>query len=179
MHPWIKSALLPACSAYLINTPLQTLRRQARGAWPSRKSLANTSTSDLHHLLQRPRRRAQTDLVGRQQLHVAQRLPARQIDRAQSLLDQFSAGRPPLPCNRQSASEAGKTSNSQRLNLFYCSITEGANISSIFTRRGVSPCSNEYCAVVSSTLRLAAIPWRMSGVASALRASGGSKPVSR
>lgn len=30
MHPWIKSALLPACSAYLINTPLQTLRRQAR-----------------------------------------------------------------------------------------------------------------------------------------------------
>lgn len=118
MHPWIKSALLPACSAYLINTPLQTLRRQARGAWPSRKSLANTSTSDLHHLLQRPRRRAQTDLVGRQQLHVAQRLPARQIDRAQSLLDQFSAGRPPLPCNRQSASEAGKTSNSQRPNLF-------------------------------------------------------------
>ena len=63
--------------------------------------------------------------------------------------------------------------------FFYCSITEGANISSIFTRRGVSPCSNEYCAVVSSTLRLAAIPWRMSGVASALRTSGGSKPVSR
>ena len=28
---WIKSALLPACSAYLINTPLQTLRRQTRG----------------------------------------------------------------------------------------------------------------------------------------------------
>ena len=60
----------------------------------------------------------------------------------------------------------------------YCSITDGANISSIFTRRGVSPCSKEYCAVVSSTLRLALTPWRMSGVVSALRASGGSNPVS-
>lgn len=61
----------------------------------------------------------------------------------------------------------------------YCSITDGAKSSSTFISRGVSPCSNEYWAAVSSVFRLAAMPWTMMGVARALRASGGSSPVSR
>ena len=53
----------------------------------------------------------------------------------------------------------------------YCSIALGANSSSSFISRGVRPCSCEYCAAVSSVLRLALMPWRIAGSRSALPAS--------
>ena len=42
------------------------------------------------------------------------------------------------------------------------------NKSSSLVSFGVSPCSSEYCAMVSSTWRFAATPWVMSGSANAL-----------
>ena len=178
LSKWIKSALLPRALPTLSTRHLRRYGAE-RGAWRSKKSPANTSTSRSTPPSSTTPSAAHTDPVGRQQLHVGNRLPARQsIGRYSFWTSSRQAGHPYHATDRLLL-KSGKTSDSQRPNLFYCSITEGANISSIFTRRGVSPCSNEYCAVVSSTLRLAAIPWRMSGVASALRASGGSKPVSR
>ena len=61
----------------------------------------------------------------------------------------------------------------------YCAMTLAPNSSSSFISRGVNPCSTEYCAIVSSTWRLAPMPWDKMGVAKALRACAGSKPVSR
>src|SRR4029077_3663318 len=61
----------------------------------------------------------------------------------------------------------------------YCAMTLAPNSSSSFISRGVNPCSTEYCAIVSSTWRLAPIPWDKMGVAKALPACAGSKPVSR
>ena len=61
----------------------------------------------------------------------------------------------------------------------YCAMTLAPNSSSSFIGRGVNPCSTEYCAIVSSTWRLAPMPWDKMGVAKALRACAGSRPVSR
>jgi len=60
----------------------------------------------------------------------------------------------------------------------YCAMTLAANSSSSFISRGVNPCSSEYCAIVSSTWRLALMPWDTMGVARASFACAGSKPVS-
>ncbi len=60
----------------------------------------------------------------------------------------------------------------------YCVIMLAANSSSSFISRGVNPCSNEYCAIVSSTSRLATTPCLTMGVASALPASADTSPVS-
>ena len=48
--------------------------------------------------------------------------------------------------------------------LPYCAIALAAKSSSSFINLGVNPCSSEYCAMVSSTWRLAAIPWSTMGV---------------
>src|SRR6476661_5238561 len=61
----------------------------------------------------------------------------------------------------------------------YCAMTLAPNSSSSFISRGVNPCSTEYSAIVSSTWRLALMAWDKMGVAKALRACAGSKPVSR
>ena len=61
----------------------------------------------------------------------------------------------------------------------YWSIALAANTSSSFTRRGVSPCSKEYCAAVSSTWRLAWIPCVTMDFASASLASLASNPAAR
>src|SRR5207253_7396382 len=47
---------------------------------------------------------------------------------------------------------------SQMRSLPYCAMALAAKSSSSFISRGVSPCSSEYCATVSSTRRLASMP---------------------
>ena len=55
----------------------------------------------------------------------------------------------------------------------------GGNRSSSCVSFGVSPCSSEYCAMVSSTLRFAATPWVISGAAKSFCAAAGRTPVSK
>ena len=148
-------------------------RGLARAEIPSRTRQCHNqteNTTDLRHLCPSP-----PGSTRRSMLSIGARRSADLRSGRYAFTSALVGSSPALTMQQPHRNTTTKTARIEERACAHVSSALGAYSSSILISRGVNPCSREYCAIVSITLRLALTPWWIKAVL----ASPQSKPAAR